>query len=493
MGIERMLNRDDKFKRQKLEKTKRRRKAQEAQRRQADLAACTRRNDLLPELEVRQVPICELCLSPHRTRRTSPEQLERIMASIADLGFSQPILVADGEVIDGHVRVEAALQLGLESVPAIEVTHLSDTNIRKLRLALNRTAELGEWDMDLLRIEFTELIDLDVDLSPTGFTVQEQDIILLDPLDEGDAAGDEEGLDEPPQVPVTRPGDIWLLGVHRVVCGNALEAGTYARLLDGEAAHVVVTDAPYNVPIKGNVSGLGKKVHEEFAMASGEMDEAEWQGFLDRVVVLLAANVVAGAVMYLFMDWRSIHRLYQAGFAAKLTLLNLLVWYKEAGAMGALYRSAYELLPVFCKGDKPRINNVELGRHGRDRCNVWLAPGANRRGSSANEMLEAHATPKPVELCVDAILDVTQRGEIVLDGFLGSGTTLIAAEKSGRCCRGIEIEPRFVDVTIQRWTKLTGHEAVLAETGETFGEVAARHRAEQEVDEGQADQGGNHE
>jgi len=266
-------------------------------------------------------------------------------------------------------------------------------------------------------------------------------------------------------------GDLWLLGEHRIVCGNALDPDVLRVLLDGRNVQAALTDPPYNVPIAGNVSGLGKKTHAEFAMGSGEMNDAEWQAFLNQVLALLSVSLVEGGVIFVFMDWRSIHRLYAAGFSAGLDLVNLIVWYKEAGAMGGLYRSAHELIAVFCKGKVPRTDNIELGRHGRNRTNVWVAPGANRRGSSANEMLEFHATPKPVELCLDALLDVTERGDTVLDIFLGSGTTLIAAEKTGRACCGAEIEPCFVDVSIRRWEHLTGQEAILAATGETFMQV----------------------
>lgn len=212
-------------------------------------------------------------------------------------------------------------------------------------------------------------------------------------------------------------------------------------------------------------------------MASGEMNDAEWQAFLDKVLESLSAPLVEGGVAFVFMDWRSIHRLYAAGFAAGLNLINLIVWHKQAGGMGGCYRSAHELIAVFCKGKTPRINNIELGRHGRNRTNVWMIAGANQRGSSANAMLEFHATPKPVELCVDALLDVTERGDTVLDLFLGSGTTLIAAEKTGRSCCGIEIDAGFADVVIHRWEQLTGREAVLAETGESFAQVRTSREA----------------
>ena len=456
------------FQGRKLEKTRRRRHALESERRLASTRESTPRNDLLPELSLREVEITSLVRSPRRARVTTAAQLERVVNSIAVHGFSNPILVRRNEVIDGEIRLEAALKLGMSRVPVIDCAHLTDEQVRTLRLAANRIGELGEWDLDRLKIEFTELIELEVDLSSTSFSPAEIEIVLLD-----DPTEEAEGESDPPEVPVTQLGDIWEMDAHRAICGNSLEAETYALLLGDEKMDLVLTDPPYNVPIAGNVSGLGKKTHDEFVMASGELDEIQWQQFLDTLLALLVSVVASGAVLFVFMDWRSMHRVYAAGFAAKLKLINLVVWYKEVGAMG-LYRSAHELIAVFCHGDKPHTNNIQLGRHGRDRQNVWCAPGANRRGSSANEMLKLHATPKPVELCVDAILDVTRPGHTVLDAFLGSGTTLIAAEKTGRRCRGIELDPRFVDVTVARWMRETGKDAVLAKTGETFGEVRQR-------------------
>lgn len=474
MSVERRLNKDQGFKKQKLAKTKHRRKVLDSARQQENLRSATRRNDLLPNLQVQIVDISGLRAASRRTRRLNEEHVVRLMTSISDLGFTIPILVADDIIVDGHVRLEAGRRLGLERVPAIDVSHVNAAERRKLSLAANRLGELGEWDLDGLHIEFKELLDLDIDLSATGFTVQEQDIILLDPQ----TSTEEHEIGEPSIVTVTRLGDVWILGGHKIICGSSLDPETYQALLDGELVQAVLTDPPYNVKIKGNVSGLGKKAHDEFAMASGEMDDVEWQAFLNDVMALLTSSVTANAVLFVFMDWRSIDRLYQAGAAAKLNLLNLAVWFKESGAMGTLYRSAHELVAVFCKGDKPRINNVELGKNGRDRCNVWRAPGANRRGSSASEMLALHATPKPVELCTDALLDVTERGDTVLDAFLGSGTTLIACENTGRHARGIEIEPKFVDVAVHRWEQITGRKATLAATDETFNEVAVRRAAE---------------
>jgi DNA modification methylase len=448
------------LKQAKLAKTKGRRERLGRGKRIADIASTARRNDLLPDLALCDCLIADLRPPARRTRKNSPEQIERIARSITEFGFSQPILVRAGQVLDGWSRVLAAKELGLEKVSAVNCTHLDDAQARALAIALNRVAERGEWDLDELKIEFEALIELDVDLEATGFSIEERDIILLDPLD--DEQETEEQL-EPPEQPVTRLGDIWRLGAHRVICADALDELTYRTLLEGESVHAVLTDPPFNVRVKNNVSGLGKKVHDEFVMASGEMSDDEFQAFLDRVFGLLAKYLVAGGVLFAFIDWRSLHRVYAAGEAAALKLINLVVWYKEVGAMGGLYRSAHELLPVFCKGEHPRVNNVSLG---------------------------SHATPKPIELCVDAILDVTRPGELVLDAFLGSGTTLAAAEKAGRVCRGIELEPKFVDVAVRRWEKLTGGQAVLAETGERFAEASQRRAAEAQSAAGDAPKAG---
>ena len=460
---------DQSFQRAKLARTRGRRERLNDERQAHEFREDRSRNDLLPELSVEFVAIGALRPSLHLTRRTSPEQLKRVITSIADLGFCQPILIAGAEIIDGHTRVEAARQLGLGEVPAIDCAHLSHAQRRKLGLAINRISELGEWDMDLLKIEIADLLDLDVDLGSTGFSPQELDIIVL-----GNEAQEEneEEAEPPPEVPVSRPGDIWIMDEHRVICGNSLEPASFEALLEGNLVHMVLADYPYNVPIAGNVSGLGRVKHGEFAMASGELNPKQFSGFLRTSIERFKVHLLEGSAVFGWMDWRSIDLLQQAGDAAGLRRVNLIVWHKPGGGMGSVYRSAHELIAVSCHGEKLRTNNIELGRHGRDRSNVWSAPGANRRGSSANEMLQLHATPKPVELCVDAILDVTNRGEHVLDPFLGSGTTLIAAEKVGRRCFGIELEPRFVDVAVLRWSRLTGKPAVLAATGETWAEVA---------------------
>lgn len=269
---------EGRLKKAKLDKTKGRRERLAGQRRLAEAAGRVRRNDLLPDLQISQIPLADLRGPRNRTRKDEPEQVERLVRSIAEFGFSQPVLVRQGQVLDGWSRVLAARELGLEHLPAIDCSHLNEPAARGLALALNRIAERGEWDLDVLRIEFQELIELDVDLGAAGFTLEDRDIILLDPIDAQDA--DEDEVDaEPAGDPVTRIGDIWQLGNNRIINGNALEEETYQHLLGDEQVHAVLTDPPYNVPIKGNVSGLGKKVHDEFVMASGELSAEEFQGY----------------------------------------------------------------------------------------------------------------------------------------------------------------------------------------------------------------------
>lgn len=477
---------NDRLHQAKLVHTRRRRESLGAQRELEEAASGARRNDLVPRLEVRMVPTRSLKVSRHRTRKMTPEQLKRVTHSLREFGISRPILI-DGEleIIDGHIVHAAAIELGIDEVPTIACTHLSRIDVRRLRLALNRIGELGEWDMDLLKLEFEGLIELDTDLEVTGFSSADQDIILLD-----DEPGVEDD-DEPtlPDVATSRLGDVWKLGDHRVACADATDPSTYGRLAEGGEVHAVVADFPYNVPIAGNVSGLGKIKHGEFVAGSGEMTDDQFGAFLLKTFQAITALLAPGAVFFGFMDWRSIDRLYDAGHQAGLKLINLIVWYKGSGGMGALYRSAHELIAVFCNGDRPRVNNVRLGKGGRDRTNVWEAPGANRRGSSANAMLHLHATPKPVELCLDAILDVTDRGDLVLDPFLGSGTTLIAAHRSGRRCLGVELDPKFVDVAVRRWEDESGHEAVLVGTGETYADVGRRRLGEEEEASSGVDQG----
>ena len=455
--------------RQKLAHTKRRRKSMSDERVVEHAATSARRNDPAPRFVLSEVSPASLRPSPHRTRDTMPDHLAEMITSIATFGLCRPIVVAGDEIVDGHICVEAAIALGIERIAIVNLSHLSEVRIRALRLGLNKLGENGTYNFNRLKNEITFLLDQAIEIETTGFSAEEVDIILLDP-DPGRDEADE--IPEPQDAVVTAVGDVWTCGEHLVVAGDSTQPETYAVAFENDRAQAVISDFPYNVVVPGNVSGLGKKVHENFVMASGEMSTEQFRTFLTDTMASAKRFLDDGAVFFGFMDWRSVDLLYAAGRDAGFEIINLVVWYK-GGGMGAMYRSAHELIVVFCNGDTPRVNNVKLGKNGRDRTNVWECAGANRRGSSAASMLHAHATPKPEEICIDAILDVTHRGETVLDPFLGSGTTLVAAEKCGRRCVGIELDSRFVDVAVRRWEALTGKQAILTATGKTFAETAA--------------------
>jgi DNA modification methylase len=348
-------------------------------------------------------------------------------------------------------------------------------------LALNRLGEDAHWDPRELALELGEIVNLDsgFDLSLAGFEMGEIDVLLNGDEETGDDEADALPDVDPAMPPITRSGDLWLLDRHRVLCADATDTQSFDRLMNGHYANLIVADPPYNVPIDGHVSGLGKVRHAEFAQASGEMTDDQFEAFLSGTLERMARHCANGAVAFIFMDWRHLPILDRARRGGFSEQLNLCVWTKTNGGMGSLYRSQHELVAVYKKGKAPHINNVALGRHGRNRTNVWSYPGLNAFGSSRDQRLRMHPTMKPVALVKDAILDCSNHGGIVLDAFLGSGTTLIAAERAGRCCFGMEIDPRYVDVTLRRFQKLTGIEPVHAESGATFAEVG-KTRAKQD-------------
>lgn len=476
-----VITRKTGLKSQLTTKTSKHRQLQAGRMKAAAGAAMALTNDLAPKLEITMRAIADLQAATRRTRKPTEQQISATALSITTFGFVSPITVRGNQIFDGHVRVQAAHRLGMFEVPCIDISHLSDAKARMLAISLNRLAETGTWDPQELKLELSELKIEGFELTISGFSSQELDILLLE---EPDAEPkDETVIPEPPLVPVSRVGDLWELGGrHRILCGNSLAPEAYGRLLEGQLATAVLADAPYNVKIANNVSGLGKKKHGEFKMGSGEMSQPQFQEFLATAHKNCSDHLISGGVAFSFMDWRSFHILVAAGQQAGLHLVNTVVWYKGSGSMGAFYRSAHEMVGVFCKGASPAINNIQLGKHGRDRTNVWVYPGANKPGSSAAAALKHHPSPKNVEMCVDAILDVTHSGHIVLDPFLGSGTTVIAAEKSGRCGYGIELDPGYVDVAVSRWEALTGEHAIHAETGRSFAEIA-KERAEEDIGE----------
>ena len=422
-----------------------------------------------PVVEMR--PIGEIKPSPRKARFHPDKQVQQLSASIATFGFVVPMVVdEDGTVLAGHGRYLAAKHLALATIPTVRVGHLTPERKRAFALADNRLAELSHWDDEVLKVELDELfaMELDFQIEVTGF-----DTLDLDRLDKPAKAVKPEvvppvDLDRPV---VTQPGDLWQLGPHRLFCGSALEEASYQHLLGEDRAQMVFTDPPYNVPVDGHVSGLGAVKHAEFLMASGEMTEKEFTTFLHDSLKQLAVFSTNGAVHYVCMDWRHVGELTAAAAGVYSEQKNLIVWNKTNAGMGSFYRSKHELIFVYKVGTAPHINNFGLGERGRYRTNVWDYPGANtfRRGRM-NDLFD-HPTVKPLAMVVDALKDCSNKGGIVLDPFLGSGTTLLAAQKTGRAGRGIELDPRYVDVAIRRWQALTKQQAVLLKTGQTFDEL----------------------
>jgi len=424
-------------------------------------------------------PIRELKPDPNNPRHHSKKQIQQIANSIEAFGFNVPVLIdPDGNIVAGHGRILACDKLGWSEVPTLCLDHLTPAYVRAFRIADNRFTEIAVWDDRLLAEQLRELslLDLDFSIELTGFEVPEIDlrIALLD--DAPEAADDP--ADVLPEAaagpPLSQIGDLWVLGRHRLLCGSALDPAAFATLLGDERAAIVFTDPPYNVPIDGHASGLGAIHHRPFPMASGEMDRSEFTAFLGQAFRNLAAFSIDGSLHYICMDWRHIAELLAAGRDIYDELKNLCVWVKDNGGMGSLYRSQHELVFVFKQGRGSHRNNVQLGQFGRNRSNVWHYPGANsfaRCGEEGN-LLALHPTVKPVAMVADAILDCSARGEIVLDAFLGSGTTLIAAERTGRRCCGLELDAGYVDTTIRRWQALTGGSACHAASGRRFDDLA---------------------
>jgi DNA modification methylase len=406
-------------------------------------------------------------------RTHTPRQIKQIAASITEFGFISPVLIdARDEIVAGHARITAAISLGMADVPTVRVDHLSPTQIRAYVIADNRLAENAGWDHDLLALELQELsFQSDFDVTVTGFEMGEIDLIIGET---GDNAPDE--ADVIPEIDrslpaVSLPGDCWQIGDHFLLCGDALKPRSYEHLLHGKRAQMVFTDPPYNMRIAGNVSGLGKAQHREFAMASGEMSEREFTTFLRRALTNLAEFSVDGSIHFVCMDWRHIRELADAADDIYTELKNICVWSKSNAGMGSLYRSAHEFIFVYKNGRAKHINNVELGRFGRSRTNIWQYAGMSSFGKDRDATLAGHPTPKPLVLVSDAILDCSKRGGIVLDAFAGSGTTLLAAEKTGRRGYGIELDAHYADLIIKRFEEVYGLGAIHVDSDLSFDRV----------------------
>lgn len=428
--------------------------------------------------------LAELKPDAANPRRHNKQQIRQIAASIEAFGFNVPILIdGNDNVIAGHGRRLAADQRGWTEVPTLCLDHLTPAQARAFMIADNRLTEISTWDDQLLAEQLRDLplLGMDFSIELTGFEIGEIDlrIAALEEWPEADDDPADAVPKAPAGLPVSRIGVLWRLGRHRVLCGNALQDEAFAILMGEERAAAVFTDPPYNVEIDGNATGLGAIHHRPFPMASGEMDSTEFTAFLSRACRNVAAFSSEGALSYFCMDWRHVQELMTAAGEVYGELKNLCIWVKANGGMGSLYRSRHELIFVYKHGQRSHRNNVQLGRFGRNRSNVWCYPGVNsfaRTGAEGN-LLSLHPTVKPVAMVADAILDCSARGDVVLDPFLGSGTTLIAAERTGRRCYGLELDPLYVDTIVRRWQALTGSSARDAVSGRHFDDLAAEAEA----------------
>ncbi|MEL6487297.1 MAG: DNA methyltransferase, partial [Pseudomonadota bacterium] len=414
-------------------------------------------------------PVTSLKPYPRNARTHSKRQIGQIIASIKAFGFTNPILAdAQGNLIAGHGRLRAAKEMGLATVPVITLDDLSEPQKKALRLADNKIALNAGWDTEILKLELAELSlpEIDIDLELTGFSPGEIDVVLAEADDP-----DDEVIPAVPESPRVRSGDIWKLGEYRVACGDGRDVAFLQRLIgESEAVDCAFLDPPYNVKINGHANAKGR--HREFAMASGEMSEGQFRTFLADTLGACAKVSREGAVHFVCMDWRHMDDVTASTADIYNDLLNICVWNKSNAGMGSLYRSKHEIIFVYRVGDAPHTNNVELGKHGRNRTNVWDYPSVNSMKGSRREDLALHPTVKPVAMVADAYQDVTRQGELVLDIFLGSGTSLIAAERVGRAFRGLDIDPAYVDLAMQRWSDLTGKEPELIHRSDTEEEAA---------------------
>lgn len=422
-----------------------------------------------------QIDYCKIAaLKPYvnSPRIHSQGQRRKLVSLLRKFGQVAPVIIdLDLVVVDGHAVVDALKELGYDEVATVVVADRSPEEIRAIRLALNRIPQEASWDQQKLRVEFLELIDLSFDVEFTAFDQVEIDMTLsIDDPSSGE-------VDDVPAVPsldgpsVSRKGDTWTLGGHRLLCGDAQDEPAIQNIFDGAEARMMFADPPYNIAIDGNVSGLGHTKHRAFPMFCGEESDEEYDAFLVKFLQTATKVMRDGAIGFVCIDWRHIENLIAAGKNADLTLKNIIAWVKTNAGMGAFYRSQHEFIPIFKWGDKPHLNNFGLGKHGRSRSNVWTYPGMNVFGAERDALLSEHPTVKPVSLVKDAIKDVSRRNEIVFDPFLGSGTTLIAAEEIGRRCFGIELDPLYVDLSVRRWQDATGRQAVLSSIGVPFDEI----------------------
>jgi DNA modification methylase len=427
---------------------------------------------------IEMVKRTSLTENPNSPRKHTDKHHRQIADSIRRFGFLVPLIIDDeGLIVAGHGRWIAAGLLDLDDIPIIRARFLSEADRRAFALAENRLSDLSSWDQDKLNAELEFLFEQDYDLDVTGFSVADLDF----------SVGEESGTEDPVELPspdtkaVSRPGDLWLIGPHRLYCGNSRDAASYEALLAGERAAMVFSDPPYNVPVDGHVSGLGKHKHRAFAEASGEMTRPEFTTFLRSVFRQCVQFSTDGSIHYQCMDWRHIREMLDAADGVYSEYKQLVVWAKGNAGMGSFYRSQHELIFVFKSGKARHLNNFGLGETGRHRSNLWSYAGANTFRKGRDQDLADHPTVKSLPMVVDAILDCSNRGDLILDPFSGSGTTLLAAHRARRRCAAIEIDPLYVDTGLRRLQAATGLIPTLPD-GRDFDDVVADRAGENDHD-----------
>lgn len=422
-------------------------------------------------LKVVYLPISEIQKYSGNAKLHSDKQVSQIVKSIKRFDFINPILIDEKSIIiAGHGRLEAAIGAGLDKVPVIQIKHLTEAEKKAYRIADNKLTELGDWDIGKLQLEFEaiESLDVELDFEITGFNSGELDVLMDNACPKADPQKNSIPFIPDDEI-VSKEGDIWELGKHRIICGNSLVRDTFSNLMQGKKATMVFTDPPYNLSTD-DICGGGAIKHEDFKFAHGEMSSTEFQQFLKSSFMLLKEFSTSGSLHYLCIDWKHVKEMSYAGADVYAELKNICVWNKTNAGMGSLYRSKHEFVFVYKNGKDKHINNIELGVNGRYRTNVWDYAGVNTFGGERNNLV-MHPCVKPVELLKDAILDASNRGDIILDSFLGSGSTLIAAEMCKRVCYGIELEAKYIDTAIRRFETLTKQDAIHIDSGRTYQEL----------------------
>ncbi len=420
---------------------------------------------------LQMIDIALIIASNKSLRKHYRKQLQKIINAIKKFGFTNPLLVDKQlRLLAGELRLLAAKELGMKQIPVIILEDLTDEEAEAIRVLDNRIAEDSEWNYANLQEAIENLGKFDISFEDLGFeTVDYDKIFLNNDSEESEVKNSEQETADWLDVNIPKKAnlwDLWRLGDNFILCANSLLQKAFEILMQGELAQIVITDPPYNCKVNGHVCGSGKIKHDEFAMASGEMTEAEFAEFISGFMQHLVKFSSDGSLHYIFMDWRNINIVLNQGKKYYTELKDIAIWNKLSAGMGSLYRSQHEMIPIFKNGKAKHQNHIQLGKYGRYRSNVWDYPGVRATNPESLELLKFHPTPKNVAMLHSILLDASSKNDIVLDCFGGSGSTLLAAERCKRRARLIEIDPRYVDVCIYRWEKETGKTAKLVKNYE---------------------------